>query len=82
MPGLAFDDRGYRIGYGAGFYDRALPRYSPPAISVGVAFDFQLAVDIPASGDDVPVHWVLTDRRTLVPRTLRQGARSPEPTSS
>jgi 5-formyltetrahydrofolate cyclo-ligase len=65
VPGLAFDPRGHRIGYGAGFYDGALPRVCPPALSIGVAFDFQLAVEIPNTPGDVTVHQVVTDRRTL-----------------
>jgi 5-formyltetrahydrofolate cyclo-ligase len=65
VPGVAFDARGYRIGYGAGFYDRALPRYRPPACAIGVAFDFQLAADIPNEGHDVPVDQVVTDTRVL-----------------
>src|SRR5277367_2500472 len=30
VPALQIDGRGHRIGYGAGFYDGALPRYAPP----------------------------------------------------
>jgi 5-formyltetrahydrofolate cyclo-ligase len=66
VPGLAFDSRGYRIGYGGGFYDQALPRCRPPAVAVGVAFDFQLAADIPFDDEyDIPVDVVVTDRRVL-----------------
>ncbi len=65
VPGLAFDPRGYRIGYGGGFYDQALARVRPPAIALGVAFDFQLAADVPFSERDVPVDIVMTDRRRL-----------------
>jgi 5-formyltetrahydrofolate cyclo-ligase len=65
VPGLAFDPRGHRIGYGAGFYDRALPRYRPPACAIGVAFEFQLAADLPNADHDVPVDRVVTDVRVL-----------------
>jgi len=67
VPGLAFDSRGHRIGYGGGYYDRALPRYCPPATSIGVAFDFQLAADVPDGDGDVQVDLIITDSRTLVP---------------
>lgn len=63
VPGLAFDERGHRIGYGAGFYDRALPRHCPPARSLGVAFDFQLVAEVPDTERDVTVDEVITDRR-------------------
>jgi 5-formyltetrahydrofolate cyclo-ligase len=62
VPGLAFDERGHRIGYGAGFYDRALPRFCPPGRSLGVAFDFQLVAEVPDTEGDVPVDEVVTDR--------------------
>ena len=65
VPALAVDPRGHRIGYGAGYYDRALPRYAPPAITVAVAFDFQLVAEVPDSAVDVRVAWIVTDARTL-----------------
>jgi 5-formyltetrahydrofolate cyclo-ligase len=66
VPGLAFDPRGHRLGYGAGYYDRTLPRFRPPALAVGVAFDFQLAPDLPSTETDVPVDLIVTDERILV----------------
>ncbi len=65
VPGLAFDAAGYRIGYGAGYYDRTLPGFCPPGVAVGVAYDFQLAPEIPALEGDVPVSAIVTDARTL-----------------
>jgi 5-formyltetrahydrofolate cyclo-ligase len=65
VPALAIDPRGHRIGYGAGYYDRALPRFAPPAVTVAVAFDFQLVAEAPESAVDVPVAWIVTDARTL-----------------
>ncbi len=63
VPALAIDPRGHRIGYGAGYYDAALPRYTPPATTVAVAFDFQLVAEVPESPVDVPVAWLVTDAR-------------------
>ncbi len=65
VPALALDPRGHRIGYGAGYYDRTLPRYAPPAVTVAVAFDFQLVAEVPDSAVDFPVDWIVTDTRTL-----------------
>jgi 5-formyltetrahydrofolate cyclo-ligase len=65
VPGLAFDGNGNRLGYGAGYYDRALPRFRPPAIAIGVAFAFQLAPDLPATENDVPVDVIVTDDRVI-----------------
>jgi 5-formyltetrahydrofolate cyclo-ligase len=65
VPALAVDPRGHRVGYGAGFYDRTLPRFVPPAVSIAVAFDFQLAVEVPTTEGDVAVSWIVTDAREL-----------------
>jgi 5-formyltetrahydrofolate cyclo-ligase len=65
VPALAADPRGHRIGYGAGYYDRTLPRFAPPAASVAVVFDFQLVAEVPSLEGDVTVAWVVTDTRVL-----------------
>ncbi|HLK37194.1 MAG TPA: 5-formyltetrahydrofolate cyclo-ligase [Polyangiaceae bacterium] len=70
VPALAVDARGYRIGYGAGFYDRALPSFAPPASSIAVAFDFQLVAEVPETQGDTPVGWVVTDARSLATARL------------
>jgi len=67
VPALLVDDRGQRLGYGAGYYDRTLPRFCPPGRSAIVAFDFQLAADLPTTPGDVPCDVVLTDARTVKP---------------
>ena len=64
VPALALDAQGRRLGYGAGFYDRTLGRFAG-AVTVGVAYDFQLLAEVPALGGDVSVAWVVTDVRTL-----------------
>jgi 5-formyltetrahydrofolate cyclo-ligase len=63
VPAIALDPTGHRIGYGAGYYDRALAGRG--ASTIGVAFDFQLVPEVPATPDDVPVQWIVTDRRVL-----------------
>jgi 5-formyltetrahydrofolate cyclo-ligase len=65
VPALAVDPRGHRIGYGAGHYDRALPRFAPPAVTVGVAYDFQLVAETPETEGDVVMGWIVTERRSL-----------------
>jgi 5-formyltetrahydrofolate cyclo-ligase len=74
VPALQIDGRGHRIGYGAGFYDRALPRFAPPAVTVGVAFSFQLIAEVPITEGDVPLTLVVTDEQVLEPaRGLSEG---------
>jgi 5-formyltetrahydrofolate cyclo-ligase len=65
VPALQIDASGHRIGYGAGYYDRTLPRYSPPATAIGVAFDFQLIAEVPVTEGDVAVSMVVTDQRVF-----------------
>jgi 5-formyltetrahydrofolate cyclo-ligase len=65
VPALAVDPRGHRVGYGAGYYDRALARMHPPAIAAIVAFDFQLVAEVPTTESDVACDFVVTDTRTL-----------------
>lgn len=62
VPLLAFDARGYRLGYGGGFYDRTLARLRKlkPVIAVGVAYDEQMVDAVPAESYDQKLDWVLT----------------------
>lgn len=64
VPALAVDERGFRIGYGRGFYDRLLPTL-PNALAVAIVYDFQLVAEVPEEPFDVPVHVVATDARVL-----------------
>jgi 5-formyltetrahydrofolate cyclo-ligase len=65
VPALQIDPRGHRIGYGAGFYDRTIPRFCPPAVAVAVAFSFQLIPEVPITEGDVAVSLIVTDEKVL-----------------
>lgn len=65
VPAIAVDPVGHRIGYGAGYYDRTIPKYAPPATTIAVAYDYQLVAEVPATPGDVAVKWVVTDARVL-----------------
>ena len=65
VPALAADPRGHRIGYGAGYYDRALLCFARSAVTVTVIFDFQLVAESPTTEGDVPVDWIVSDARVL-----------------
>ncbi len=60
VPGVAFDPKGYRIGYGAGFYDRFLPQ-CPQSVWLGLAYEAQIVADTFPQTWDVPVHQILTE---------------------
>jgi 5-formyltetrahydrofolate cyclo-ligase len=64
VPLAAFDRVGHRIGYGAGFYDRAISRLHEKGLRprlIGVAFDCQEVDIIPAEEHDVAVDAILTE---------------------
>jgi 5-formyltetrahydrofolate cyclo-ligase len=61
VPGLAFDLRGNRLGFGAGYYDRFLPNLRNDAITIGVCFDDQLVEQLPIEVFDVPLNGILTN---------------------
>ncbi len=63
VPGVGFDERGFRIGYGAGFYDRFLNGVR--AVKVGVTFDCCIVDRVENSKNDEPVDVVITEKRKI-----------------
>lgn len=63
VPGIAFDRRGYRLGYGAGYYDRFLPKLREGVKKIAVAFEMQLVDLLPAEDHDVRMDALLTEKR-------------------
>lgn len=64
VPLAAFDARGHRIGYGAGYYDRAIARLEDKGLNprlVGVAFDCQEVEIVPDEPHDMPLEAILTE---------------------
>ncbi len=59
VPGSVFDKKGNRIGYGGGFYDRFLAKHQG-MYSIGLAYDCQIADEIPADEWDRKVDAVIT----------------------
>lgn len=60
VPGIAFDQKGYRLGYGKGFYDRFLTK-CPHAIPIGLAYQIQVVEDTFPQAWDVPVQHIFTE---------------------
>lgn len=65
VPGVAFDGRRYRIGYGAGYYDRFLLTLRPDCLKVGIAFDMQMLEQFDAERYDIPMDLVITEKRII-----------------
>ncbi|MFC7370396.1 5-formyltetrahydrofolate cyclo-ligase [Fictibacillus iocasae] len=59
VPGLVFSLKGFRIGYGGGYYDRYLANYQNPTLSL--AFSFQITADVPSEPFDIPVDFLLSE---------------------
>ncbi len=65
VPGLVFDRRGYRLGRGRGWYDRALARIGQRACSFGLAYEFQLVDRLPERSWDQKVDYVITETEVI-----------------
>ncbi|MGI6106360.1 MAG: 5-formyltetrahydrofolate cyclo-ligase [Lachnospiraceae bacterium] len=61
VPGLLFDRRGYRIGYGGGYYDRYLAGVTEECAAVGLCFRDQLVPFVSEQPWDVPVQWIASE---------------------
>jgi 5-formyltetrahydrofolate cyclo-ligase len=67
VPLLAFDRAGFRLGYGAGFYDRTLERLrrSKSVTAIGIGFAGQEVDSVPRDQYDQPLDWLITERFVL-----------------
>ncbi|MCL6581100.1 MAG: 5-formyltetrahydrofolate cyclo-ligase [Firmicutes bacterium] len=75
VPGVAFDLRGARLGYGGGYYDRFLASEARRAVRAGLAFEVQIsATPLPAAPHDCLMDLVFTERRIIV-GVRREGTR-------
>jgi 5,10-methenyltetrahydrofolate synthetase len=63
-PGLAFDERGTRLGYGAGYYDRWLAA-RPEVLRVGLCYDHALVPELPREPHDIRMQLVVTPTRLV-----------------
>ncbi|PKM42139.1 MAG: 5-formyltetrahydrofolate cyclo-ligase [Firmicutes bacterium HGW-Firmicutes-8] len=65
VPGVSFDDRGNRLGYGGGFYDRFLRQTRPDTVFAALAFELQIRDNVWPEEHDYPVHYVITEERVI-----------------
>ena len=73
VPGLAFDDEGYRLGYGGGYYDRFLADLRAASVSVttvGLAFSRCRTPILPHEAFDLPVDCIIDERRVTFPHGI------------
>lgn len=67
IPGVAFDRKGRRIGYGKGFYDKALHTLEGTGRFVGFCYDFQLLDEIAGEPHDVSMDLIVSETRVIRP---------------
>lgn len=65
VPGVAFDLYGNRLGYGGGYYDRFLSQTGPNTLFIAPAFELQILPQVFPGKHDVPVHYLVTEKRLI-----------------
>lgn len=64
IPGITFDLKGYRIGYGKGYYDRFLSLGKSKCI-MGLSYESQIINEIPNNEHDIPVDIIITEKKII-----------------
>jgi 5-formyltetrahydrofolate cyclo-ligase len=65
IPGLAFDEKGGRIGSGRGYYDRLIPKLAITTRKVALTFEEQIVPQVPMESHDKHVDIIITDERVI-----------------
>jgi 5-formyltetrahydrofolate cyclo-ligase len=65
LPGLAFDEKGARLGSGKGYYDRLIPRLAITTRKVALTFEEQIVPQVPMEAHDKHVDIIITDKRII-----------------
>ncbi len=64
VPGVAFDYKGLRIGYGKGYYDKFLKKIN--CYKIALAYDFQILNTVPQEPHDEKVDLIITETQTII----------------
>jgi 5-formyltetrahydrofolate cyclo-ligase len=62
LPVVGWDEAGYRLGYGAGFFDLTLASLPKRPVVIGVGYELARMPSIHPQSWDVPLDWVVTER--------------------
>ena len=68
VPGVVFDKHCNRIGFGAGYYDRFLSKRAKNTPTIGIAYDYQIIDKISIGEYDVPLDFIITEKRIIYPK--------------
>ena len=61
IPPIGFDQKGYRLGYGGGYFDRTLASLMPQPLKIGVAFELSRMETIYPQPHDIPMDFIVTE---------------------
>lgn len=62
VPGVGFDKKGNRLGFGGGFYDRYLPRTRETCRKIAVCYEMQLLENVYPEAHDFPMDVIITEK--------------------
>ena len=65
IPGAVFDKSGYRIGYGAGYYDKFFAHTKKCIDKAALAYSIQLVDQVPTDSHDIPVDCIVTENGVI-----------------
>ncbi|HHC24549.1 MAG TPA: 5-formyltetrahydrofolate cyclo-ligase [Desulfobacterales bacterium] len=65
IPGVAFDEKGARVGSGQGYYDRLIPKLPVTTRKVALALESQIIQQVPMQSHDKHVDIIITDKRII-----------------
>jgi len=65
IPGIAFDEKGGRVGTGDGYYDRLIPKLPITTRKVSLAFENQILPQVPMESHDKHVDIIITEKRVI-----------------
>ena len=65
VPGVAFDRRGGRIGYGKGYYDRLLCNAKKDSLKIALAYDMQIVEDTFSEDCDIAMDKIITEKEII-----------------
>lgn len=66
VPGVVFDLKGQRLGWGRGYYDRCLSKLTKETFLVGLAYDFQVIRRLPSKKYDILMGKIITEKRIIL----------------
>jgi 5-formyltetrahydrofolate cyclo-ligase len=65
IPGIAFDEKGGRVGTGRGYYDRLIPKLAITTRKVALTLEEQILPQVPMESHDKHVDIIITDKRII-----------------